>query len=173
MAKGNVFFPKCYTRQAHCAISNLCIQLKITKIATIKIGYGIVSSNIRATAVIDAFQYIIFYRPMRPEFLNRVDEVITFRALNEEDFVKIAAILMGELKAALEERGIALSFSDEALSLIAKESYSHKFGARNMRRYIQTNVEDALAERIIADYERSITHAAVIVKGKKLAIETL
>ena len=112
-------------------------------------------------------------RFLRPEFLNRVDEVITFRALNEEDFVKIAAILMGELKAALEERGIALSFSDEALSLIAKESYSHKFGARNMRRYIQTNVEDALAERIIADYERSITHAAVIVKGEKLAIETL
>ena len=110
---------------------------------------------------------------LRPEFLNRVDEVITFRALSESDFVKIAAIQMGELKTALAERHITLTYSDEALALIAKESYSHKYGARNMRRYIKTNVEDALAEKIIADYRRSITHASVTVGENALKIEAL
>ncbi len=112
-------------------------------------------------------------RFLRPEFLNRVDEIITFRALIEEDFVKIAAIMMGELKTALAEKGITLTATDEALALIAKESYSHKFGARNMRRYIQTHVEDALAEKIIADFARSITHASVHVKDGKIAVEAL
>ena len=110
---------------------------------------------------------------LRPEFLNRVDEVITFRALEEEDFVKIAAILMGELREALAERGITLSFTDKVLGVIARESYSRKYGARNMRRYIQSKVEDALAERIIADYNRSITQAKVLVRGGALVIEAM
>lgn len=110
---------------------------------------------------------------LRPEFLNRVDEVITFRSLDESDFVKIAGILTDELKSALAERGITLTVSDEALAFIAKNSYSHKFGARNMRRYIQTHVEDALAEKIIADHTRSITHAAVGVREGALTVETL
>ena len=110
---------------------------------------------------------------LRPEFLNRVDEVITFRALEQEDFVRIAAIFMNELKSALEEKGIKLTFTEEALALIARESYSHKYGARNMRRYIQTHVEDALAEQIIADYTHSITNAKVSVKNGKLTVHTL
>jgi ATP-dependent Clp protease ATP-binding subunit ClpA len=81
--------------------------------------------------------------------------------------------MLGELKAALAEKGIALSYSDEALLLIAKESYSHKFGARNMRRYIQTHVEDQLAEKIIADFTRSITHACVNEKDGKISVEAL
>ena len=112
-------------------------------------------------------------RFLRPEFLNRVDEVITFRALDEGDFAKIAGILMGELKEALAERGIALSFTDEALALIAKKSYSHKYGARNMRRFIQTNIEDALAEKIIADHDRTITHASVTAHDGELSIAAL
>ena len=87
--------------------------------------------------------------------------------------MKIAAIMIDELKKALEEKGITLHCTDEALDLIAKESYSHKFGARNMRRYIQTHVEDALAEKIIADYTRSITHASVNVKDGKINVEAL
>ncbi|MBE6691561.1 MAG: AAA family ATPase [Ruminococcaceae bacterium] len=110
---------------------------------------------------------------LRPEFLNRVDEVITFRALDENDFTKIAGIMMNELKTALAEKGISLSFTDEALAHIAKNSYSYKFGARNMRRYIQTHVEDALAEKIIADYTRSITHASVTIKDGELAVNAL
>ena len=112
-------------------------------------------------------------RFLRPEFINRVDEIITFRSLSEEDFAKIAAIMMGELREALDERGIKLTFSDAALAIIAKESYSHKYGARNMRRYIQTHVEDALAEKIIADFEGVITHASVTARGGKLRVEAM
>ena len=110
---------------------------------------------------------------LRPEFLNRVDEVITFRPLDQEDFAKIAGIMMEELKTALAERNIRLTYSEKALALIAENSYSHKFGARNMRRYIQTNVEDVLAEKIIRDYQHTITHASVGVRNGKLNIEAL
>ena len=110
---------------------------------------------------------------LRPEFLNRVDEVITFRSLDEADFARIAGIMLGELKTALAEKGITLTYSDEAMAHIAKHSYSYKFGARNMRRYIQNNVEDALAEKIIADYNRSITHARVDVKDGELIVTAL
>ena len=110
---------------------------------------------------------------LRPEFLNRVDEIITFRSLDEADFSRIAGIMMNELKTALAERGITLSFTKDALSLIATRSYSHKFGARNMRRYIQDHVEDALAEKIIADYQKSITHASVSVRDGELHIAAL
>ncbi len=110
---------------------------------------------------------------LRPEFLNRVDEVITFRSLAKEDFAKIAGIMMEELKTALAERNIRLTYSDKALALIAENSYSHKFGARNMRRYIQTHVEDTLAEKIIRDYEHTITHASVGARNGKLTIEAL
>ena len=110
---------------------------------------------------------------LRPEFLNRVDEVITFRSLDEDDFAKIAAIQMNELKAALAERHITLTFTNAALSFIAKRSYSHKYGARNMRRFIQRNVEDVLAEKIIADHNRTITHAAVIINNEELRIEVM
>ena len=110
---------------------------------------------------------------LRPEFLNRVDEVITFRSLDSEDFKRIAAIMLGELQAALDERHISLRWTDAALALIAERSFSHKYGARNMRRYIQTHVEDVLAEKIIADYNRSITHVSVNVQGGELKIEAL
>ncbi len=110
---------------------------------------------------------------LRPEFLNRVDEVITFRALDSKDFADIAAIMMGELQSALAERHITLKYSEEVLALIAERSYSHKFGARNMRRYIQRNIEDVLAEKLIADHQRSITHAGITVKDGELRIEAL
>ncbi len=110
---------------------------------------------------------------LRPEFLNRVDEVITFRALDEGDFARIAGIMIGELQAALAERHIKLSCSDAALAVIAKESYSHKYGARNMRRYIQTHVEDVLAEKIVADVQRSISAAKISARDGKLIISAL
>ena len=110
---------------------------------------------------------------LRPEFINRIDEIITFHSLTEQDFQRIAAIQMGELRDTLAERHIKLTYSDAALALIAKGSYSQKYGARNMRRYIRTHVEDALAEKIIADHERSITHASVTVKGGTLRVEAM
>jgi ATP-dependent Clp protease ATP-binding subunit ClpA len=86
---------------------------------------------------------------LRPEFLNRVDEIITFRSLSREDFAGIAALMLEECRKAVAERGIRLSWTDAALAYIAENSYSVKYGARNMRRYIQTEVEDRLAAEII------------------------
>ena len=110
---------------------------------------------------------------LRPEFINRVDEIITFRSLDEKDFAAIAGIMLGELAEVLRDKDINLSYTDEAAALIAEKSYSRKFGARNMRRYIQKNVEDKLAELIIADYERDITQARISVRDGELAIDCM
>ena len=107
---------------------------------------------------------------LRPEFINRVDEIITFRHLDERDFLKIAAIMLGEVKAALAERGIAFAFDEDILAHVARESYSHKYGARNMRRYIRTAIEDLLAEEVIRHYEAPIKSAKAIVKDNKIQI---
>ena len=98
---------------------------------------------------------------LRPEFINRVDEVITFRSLDKNDFGKIARIMLGQLADAIKEKGINLSFTDEAVAYIAEKSFSEKYGARNMHRYIQKNVEDPLAELLIADYKRSYSQARI------------
>ena len=98
---------------------------------------------------------------LRPEFINRVDEVITFRSLDKNDFGKIARIMLGQLADAIKEKGITLSYTDEAVAYIAENSFSEKYGARNMHRYIQKNVEDPLAELLIADYKRSYSQARV------------
>ncbi len=87
---------------------------------------------------------------LRPEFINRVDEVITFRSLDVNDFEKIAVIMLDELKNALEYKGYKVAYDENAVKTIAKNSFSDKFGARNMRRYIQANVEDQIAESVIA-----------------------
>ncbi len=98
---------------------------------------------------------------LRPEFINRVDEIITFRSLSEEDFVAIARIMLDELKTVLAEKNMTFDYTDAATEYIAKKSYSHKFGARNMRRFIRTEVEDVLAEKIIADYTRSLSSVMI------------
>ena len=112
---------------------------------------------------------------LRPEFINRVDEIITFRSLSEEDFGKIAVIMLNELKTALAEKKILFTYSQASVDYIAKNSYSHKFGARNMRRFICRNVEDQIAERIVSDYNRRIVGIALkhSKKENKLVIECM
>ena len=112
---------------------------------------------------------------LRPEFINRVDEIITFRSLDERDFCSIAKIMLDELKTALAEKNIKLKYSSSALEYIAKNSYSRKYGARNMRRFIRANVEDPLAERIIADCGRSISGVSLgySKKDDKLTVECI
>ena len=107
---------------------------------------------------------------LRPEFINRVDEVITFRHLDEKDFVSIAKIMLGQLAGVLSERGFTLAWTEETAELIARESYSQKYGARNMRRYIQKHIEDALAEIIVSDYMNQYTQATVTVQDGKIRV---
>ena len=111
---------------------------------------------------------------LRPEFLNRVDEIITFRALSREDFAAIARLQVAELADVLAARGIHLSCSDEAYRVIAESSYSEKYGARNMRRFLETNVEDVLAEKMISRYEEKITEAVInVTEDGKLDIQCM
>lgn len=91
---------------------------------------------------------------LRPEFLNRVDEIITFRSLDEKDFAAIAHIMLNDLVNVMREKDITVSYSDEASNFIARKSFSGKYGARNMRRYIQTEVEDVIANHIISNYRK-------------------
>ena len=110
---------------------------------------------------------------LRPEFINRVDEVVTFRALDKEDFTRIVRIMLGELTDALAEKSLSLKYTDAAAALIAERSYSAKFGARNMRRYIQRHVEDPIAEAVIADYAHTLSHIMVHVKDGELKVTCL
>ena len=100
---------------------------------------------------------------LRPEFLNRVDEIVTFRSLDKQDFAKIAVIMLDETCDALRGKGYKVSYDANAPLAIAENSFSEKYGARNMRRYIQTEIEDVIAEKIISS--RSGT-ALISIKGK-------
>ena len=110
---------------------------------------------------------------LRPEFLNRVDEVITFRSLDRTDFVAIARIMLNELADALAEKSLNFRYTDGAAALIAEQSYSAKYGARNMRRYIQRHVEDPIAEAVIADYSHSLSQIKLHVKNGELTVTTM
>ena len=110
---------------------------------------------------------------LRPEFLNRVDEIITFRQLDRNDFVRIASIMLGELSAALAEKHITLTVTDAAKEQIADKSYSRTYGARNMRRYIQKEVEDRLASELISGYEQHYTQAIVDADADGIRVRCL
>ena len=86
---------------------------------------------------------------LRPEFINRVDEVICFNRLTEEDFRRIAGIMLEELRQSLENRGVSLSWDESLLDHLVKKSYSVTYGARNLRRTIQKDIEDPVAEKLI------------------------
>ena len=110
---------------------------------------------------------------LRPEFINRIDEIITFRPLEKEDFARIAAIMLGELRDALAERDLKFAWTDAAAELIAEKSYSRKYGARNLRRYIQTEVEDKLASEIISRYDNNLIAASLDARDGVLVFDLI
>jgi ATP-dependent Clp protease ATP-binding subunit ClpA len=108
---------------------------------------------------------------LRPEFINRIDEIITFNHLSKNDFVKIADIMLGKLKTHLADKGIKLVYNNDVLLHIAENSYSEKYGARNMRRYIERHVEDKLANITIENYGKDIFGMSLSVKDGEIAVE--
>ena len=110
---------------------------------------------------------------LRPEFLNRIDEIITFRSLDQDNFEKISEIMLSELEKALGEKGISLKYTDKVTKYIAEKSFSTKYGARNMRRFIQTNIEDKLAEKIISSYKEGISAVLIDIVDNEIQISTL
>jgi len=99
---------------------------------------------------------------MRPEFINRIDEVIAFNQLSKEDFGKIAVIMLSDLRDAMKHAGVEFSWDESLVELLTEESYSIRYGARNLRRLIEKKIEDRAAEMILAAYGGRITaiHAA-------------
>ena len=108
---------------------------------------------------------------LRPEFINRIDEIITFRHLDKNDFVKIADIMLSKLRNHLAEKGIKLVYNEDVLKLIANESYSEKYGARNMRRYIEKQVEDKLAAVILDNYSSGLSGISLTVVDNDIKVE--
>lgn len=108
---------------------------------------------------------------LRPEFINRIDEIVVFRALDVKDFGGIVRIMMNDLRSVIEDKGITFEFTDEAVSLIAERSYDKRFGARNIRRFIQKNVEDEIANRLIDNYKESASKIRVDAVNGKIEID--
>ena len=110
---------------------------------------------------------------LRPEFINRVDEIVCFNRLTEENFRGIAAIMLGELKDSLLEHGVTLTWDDGVIDELVKKSYSVTYGARNLRRTIQREIEDGVAERIIDSYEHPISQVKLTGSDGKIEILAL
>ena len=110
---------------------------------------------------------------LRPEFLNRVDEIITFNHLSEENFLNIADIMMKELQTSLEGRGLTFTWDDSIRDYLVKKAYSVTYGARNLRRTVQRSLEDPISEAIIDSFEHPISklHAYVENDEVKLNVE--
>ncbi len=110
---------------------------------------------------------------LRPEFINRVDEIICFNQLTEEDFRRIAALMLSELKTAMEEKGITLMWEDSLIDYLVRKGYSVTYGARNLRRLIQRELEDAIASRIIESYRDPVTHLKAVGGEDKIELFSL
>ena len=110
---------------------------------------------------------------LRPEFINRVDEVICFNRLTEENFRAIAAIMLKELQDSLKEKGITFTYEPSLVDYLTEKSYSITYGARNLRRCIQKDLEDPMAARIIESYESPITQIRARAQDGAVALDCL
>ena len=110
---------------------------------------------------------------LRPEFINRVDEIVYFNKLTEENFLPIARLMLDELKGSLKDKGLTFTYDDALVSYLVKKSYSATYGARNLRRTIQKEVEDLLASAIINSYDHPITQIAATAEEDKVVLHTL
>ena len=110
---------------------------------------------------------------LRPEFINRVDEIVYFNKLTEENFLPIARLMLDELRDSLKEKGLTFTYDDALVSCLVKKSYSATYGARNLRRTIQKEVEDLLASAIINSYDHPITQISATVEDDKVVLHTL
>ena len=110
---------------------------------------------------------------LRPEFLNRVDEVICFNRLDEKNFAGIAHIMLDELQKSLEDKGLHFMWDEAVEDYLVKKSYSATYGARNLRRTIQKELEDVMAAQIIDSYEHPVTQIHASMEDGKLVVRSL
>ena len=109
---------------------------------------------------------------LRPEFINRVDEIITFNHLTEENFLGIADIMLSELKESLAGRGLELTWTEDVRQYLVKEAYSVTYGARNLRRTIQQKLEDPISEKIIDSFESPISTISIRIEESAVIVDS-
>ena len=132
---------------------------------TASVGFGQTPSQQSREKALKALNQIL-----RPEFINRIDEIVCFNKLTEENFRGIADIMLKELKDALKERGLELILSAHVHDYLVKKSFSETYGARNLRRTIQSDLEDPIAEKIIDSFETPISTIIVDVQDEKVTV---
>ncbi len=132
------------------------------------VGFGRTVNEQGKERVMKALQQFL-----RPEFINRVDEIICFNKLTEENFHAIARIMLDELAASMKEKALTFTYDDALVDYLVEKSYSVTYGARNLRRTIQKEVEDELATRIINSYDHPITQVKATAEDGKLVLYTL
>ena len=108
---------------------------------------------------------------LRPEFINRVDEIITFNHLSKENFLGIADIMLRELADSLAARGLTLTWEDAVREYLVEKAYSVTYGARNLRRTIQKELEDPISERIIDSFETPISRIAIRIEDGEIIVD--
>ena len=132
------------------------------------VGFGRSGDELGKERVMKALQEFL-----RPEFINRVDEIVYFHQLTKENFAGIARIMLGELTDSLAAKGFTFLYDDALVDYLVEKSYSAAYGARNLRRCIQKELEDPTAARIIESFDHPITHIRATAADGKVALETL
>ncbi len=132
------------------------------------VGFGRSSDEQDKERIMKALQSFL-----RPEFINRVDEIVYFHQLTKENFRGIAAIMLRELTDSLSTKGFTFTYDDALLDYLVEKSYSAAYGARNLRRFIQKELEDPMAVRIIESFDHPITHLRASAADGKVTLETL
>ena len=130
-------------------------------------GFGRTVSQMSKERVMKALEEI-----MRPEFLNRIDEIIAFNQLTEENFRQIAEIMLSELRGTLADKDIRLTWDDSLLAYLTEKSYSVKYGARNLRRLIEKEIENPLANAIVTG-DKPLMGAHLSAEDGKVKLNTI
>lgn len=141
---------------------------KITE--TTRLGFGGESSEAASHEDIKRDVMTDLKKTFRPEFLNRLDEIIVFHQLKEEEIKEIASIMLASLSNRLEQNGITAAFDDKAISLLAKEGFDPVYGARPLRRAIISKVEDLFAEEMLQGSVKKGDHVTVSAEDDKITI---
>ena len=131
-------------------------------------GFGKSEGDLNRERVMKALEEFL-----RPEFLGRVDEIVIFSPLSAESLGKIAALMLDELKLGLAEKGIALSYTDEACRLLAEKAGGGKRGARDLRRVVRKQVEDRVATLLVENPDRLPEKLEVVVSDGEIGIKSL
>ena len=110
---------------------------------------------------------------LRPEFISRIDEIVVFEPLSKESYASVAGLMLSEMKEPLQEKGITLKYDKRVLTALAEKSYGKKYGARDIRSVIRTDIEDKIAETIVEHSGKGIDNIKITALKEGLKVEAI